>query len=66
MPDENLSDYENICSLLNIIYAIKNEINCRMNPESFEQLEEIITTEGNLLRNFLTLLNSSKIRAMFE
>jgi hypothetical protein len=39
MPDENLSDYENICSLLNIIYAIKNDDKLlRMNPESFEQL----------------------------
>jgi erythronate-4-phosphate dehydrogenase len=39
MPDENLSEYENICSLLNIIYPIKNDDKLlRMNPESFEQL----------------------------
>jgi len=39
LPDENLSDYENICSLLNIIYSIKNDDKLlRMNPESFEQL----------------------------
>ncbi|MBP1671341.1 MAG: pdxB, partial [Bacteroidetes bacterium] len=39
LPDENLSDYENICSLLNIIYSIQNDdILLRMNPESFELL----------------------------
>jgi len=39
LPDENLSDYENICSLLNIIYPIKNDDKLlRMNPESFEVL----------------------------
>jgi len=61
VPDENSSDYENICALLNIIYAIKDDDKLlRTNPESFEQLRGNYNYRREFTQEFFDLIKLIK------
>ena len=61
VPDENRSDYENICALLNIIYAIKDDDKLlRTNPKSFEQLRGNYNYRREFTQEFFDLIKLIK------
>jgi erythronate-4-phosphate dehydrogenase len=61
MPRENLSEFENVCSLLETIYAIKNDDKLlRMNPESFEQLRGNYNYRREFTQEFFDLIKLIK------